>query len=858
MKYTGDELEPLRRAIDNDRGAVCDSLGLIQDGARYFCPFCQNDGARHDTGDLSIEAGFACFRCGWTGDGIKLMMEYNRISFLESVKRLSGLLYIPLPESFQGGRGDRGEYQTGNQASYSTTTRIATANLKEKKPKKVHATTERAIEAILWGLTQRDGKTYTKTRLDPYEDKDGLTVAYMARFDCTDGKTYRPIHKVEGGWQSGDPVGLWPLFNLPALLSSSETAEPVYICEGEKACQTGSEIGLTCTGSAHGAKSPERTDWTPLHGKDIVILPDNDEAGFAYAETVASLACQVGANSIKVVNLPDLPEKGDIVEYLENGGTREQIEELATGTPEWEHGEPEDKPSESYLESPKGDQDCETERTTAIEQAESAQGNPVESARLGKPYPCTDLGNAERLVFWFGDRIRWDIARGAWRCWDGKRWKVDYEITLLELAGKMARKIRDEADAAPHKKQGQADIAGELWLHAKRSESREKLASCVVVAKSLSGVAIEPSQWDTHPMLLNVKNGTIDLKTGILKPHDREDYITRLAHVNYEPELTCSRWQKFLAESTGGDNELETYLQKIAGYCLTGDTREEALFFIYGVADSGKTTYLESLKSLLGEYACTVDTEMLCKAKFNDGGKASPEFARLDGARLAAGSEMEKGRELAEAKLKSITGGEKIIARYMRENPFEFLPQFKILIAMNDCPKASSEDTGLWRRMKRIEFNHAVPKEKRDESLKPYLQKEGAGAVLAWAVQGCLLWQKEGLKMPESVKASTAKYKEESDPLNNWIEDCLTIERGAWTLTSYIQHNYKEYCTEQGNKYPVNPKTIARKLETLGCKQERRNYGRGWAGVSLTDDSNDSNDSNDSQQNENSFKWGAE
>ena len=459
--------------------------------------------------------------------------------------------------------------------------------------------------------------------------------------------------------------------------------------------------------------------------------------------------------------------------------------------------------------------------------------DPIEAASTGRPYSMTDLGNAERLVHWFGDRIHWDMSRGCWRVWSGTRWQADNEITLLEFAGQSARKIRKEASVCPPPKEGQVDVGAMLWKHAKASESRDRLSACVAVAKSLRGVALNANEWDKNPMVLNVSNGTIDLATGKLLLHNREALITRLAPITYNPHAKSPRWEMFLSDSCGGDPELIKYLQKVAGYCLTGSTTEECLFFVYGVAASGKTTFLETLKSMAGEYSETIDAEMLCKDKYSDSAKASPEVARLDGARLAAGSEIEAGRELSTAKLKSITGGEKIIARFMRSNPFEFTPQFKILLAMNDCPKAPSEDGGLWRRMRRIEFSHEVPKEQRDKTLKPYLQKEGAAAVLAWAVRGCLLWQEEGLEPPEAVEASTAQYKEDSDPLNTWAEDCLNISAGAWATNAEIMESYADYCTENGITYRVGAKTIARKLIALGCSKGKKHDGRGWTGVEI-------------------------
>jgi putative DNA primase/helicase len=344
--------------------------------------------------------------------------------------------------------------------------------------------------------------------------------------------------------------------------------------------------------------------------------------------------------------------------------------------------------------------------------------------------------------------------------------------------------------------------------------------------------------------LLNVRNGTIDLRTGKLKKHDKADKITKLADVDFEPEKTDEKWEKFLADSTGGDAEFMEFLKRAAGYTLTGLTTEERCFFVYGVAASGKTTFLESIKSAMGEYAATINPDMLCKSKFGGGagGAATPELARLAGIRLAAGSEIEQGKELAEAVIKSITGGETITARNLYAGLFEYRPQFALWMAMNHCPKASADDGAIWRRVLRLNFDKTVPPEKRDKSLKPYLATEGASAVLAWAVKGCLAWQKDGLGIPDCVQKSTEAYRAESDPLTNFFEDCVKLDSGAWTSAADVAKEYADYCAENGTKYPVSPQTLAKKLKAFGARADRRGSVRGWAGVRVSIDGFDAVD----------------
>jgi putative DNA primase/helicase len=462
---------------------------------------------------------------------------------------------------------------------------------------------------------------------------------------------------------------------------------------------------------------------------------------------------------------------------------------------------------------------------------------PIEAARAGCPFAMTDLGNAERLVALHGESFLWDVARRRWLVWDGKRWAPDSALRINNLAADTVRRIRQEAAAAPAGG-GQRDLGRDLFTHAVKSESRDRLAAMIEVAKSRPGVATAPEVFDADPWALNVANGTIDLRTGLLRPHTRGDMLTKLAPVEYRPGVHDERWEKFLLDATGEDVDFINFLQVVAGYTLSGLTVEEILILIFGPENSGKTTFLEALRSAMGDYSRTVQADLLAKKKdHNGGGGASPELVALVGARLAAGSEMEQGRELAEALVKNLTGGESITARQLYGEMFDFVPQFKLWLAVNHCPKASADDGAIWRRMVRVGFSHTVPPEKRDKTLKPYLRdpKGGGRAVLAWAVEGCLRWQREGLKIPEAVRRSTEAYREESDPLANFFEDCLKFTPGAWTPWTEILKAYQEHAEDNGTpeRYRVSAKRIQDRLKGKGGIPERRKIGRGWCGVEL-------------------------
>ena len=438
----------------------------------------------------------------------------------------------------------------------------------------------------------------------------------------------------------------------------------------------------------------------------------------------------------------------------------------------------------------------------------------------------TDAGNARRLVNEHGHDLRYCHAWGKWLVWDGKRWKRDDAGAVVEKAKKTVRAIYAEAAAEPDKEQREA-----LGKWARESERRHRIMDMIALAQSEPGIPVAPLDLDADTFLFNCRKGTVDLRTGNLRPHQREDNITKIAPVDYDPAAKLELWDSFLHTVTDGDSGMMDFLQRAAGYSLTGDTGEEKLFMPHGPGATGKSTFLEAFKSALGEYAATADFEAFLK-RSNVGGPRN-DIARLAGARLVVSIEVDEGKQLAEGLVKMLTGGDTVAARFLHKEAFEFAPQFKLWLAANHEPKVSDEDTAMWRRILRIPFEHVIPEDQRDPAVKKKLKSpEARAAILSWAVQGCLAWLRDGLKVPEKVRAATAEYRKDMDPLQEWFDAHCVLQADAWTASEALKKSYLGWAKENKTD-AVKGRGFGQRLKERGLRDEKKEGKRGWRGVSL-------------------------
>ncbi len=349
----------------------------------------------------------------------------------------------------------------------------------------------------------------------------------------------------------------------------------------------------------------------------------------------------------------------------------------------------------------------------------------------------------------------------------------------------------------------------------------------IAAARTEEGIAVTPSAFDRDPWLLNVANGTLDLRSGVLRPADRADRLTKLAPVAYDPAARCPTWLTFLDRVLDGKAEVIAFLQRAVGYSLTGDISEHCLFLLFGTGRNGKSTFLETLSATLGDYAMTTPTDTLLVRR--EGGIPN-DLARLPGARLVSASESEAGRNLAEALVKQLTGGDTISARFLQAEFFDFKPSFKLWFRTNHKPTIKGTDDGIWSRIKLIPFTQRIPDSEMDKRLPERLVAELPG-ILTWAIDGCLAWQREGLGTPTAVAQATAEYRGEMDVLATFLADCCEVGPDHRCTAKELYGAYTRWAEESGERV-ASQKAFGLRLAERGFVSARAHGGvRLWAGL---------------------------
>lgn len=439
---------------------------------------------------------------------------------------------------------------------------------------------------------------------------------------------------------------------------------------------------------------------------------------------------------------------------------------------------------------------------------------------------CSDLGNARQFVEDHGQSLRYCYAIKKWIVWDGARWRLDSDGEVNRRAKQTALNLYAEAanEADPDRRQ-------QLGKWALSSESRGRIEAMIDLAKSEPGIPVAPEELDADPWVLNCANGTIDLRTGQLTPFRREALCTKQIPVAFDPDAKCPIWKSFLGRIMNENKELVNFLRRSVGYALTGDTSEQVIFIHHGSGANGKSTFMEAIRTLLGDYGKSADSTLLTMRK---GDGVRNDVARLAGARFVSTAETESGRRLAETLVKQLTGGDTISARFLYAEFFEFSAQFKLFLSTNHKPVIRGTDKAIWRRIRLVPFEVTIPDDEQDSELPAKLRTELPG-ILAWALRGCLSWQQYGLGKPEKVADATAAYREEMDTLGGFLHDRCVLNKRAKTTTGELFKAYLEWCGDTAER-PLTQRDFGIALGERGLKPSRTGKARYWNEIELVTD----------------------
>lgn len=441
-------------------------------------------------------------------------------------------------------------------------------------------------------------------------------------------------------------------------------------------------------------------------------------------------------------------------------------------------------------------------------------------------FNATDYGNAERLVNRHGSILRYCTTWEKWLVWQNTHWEKDEIGTVERMAKDTVRSIYKEAQDAIDDYQRTL-----LAKHAVRSESSRSIAAMIKLAWSQLPMPIKSEQLDKDPFLLNCKNGTVNLKTGELQPHKKEDYITKIIPVNYDSDAKCPEWTAFLNQIMDNKQDLISFLQRSIGYSLTGSTKEQCMFILHGNGANGKSTFLGAIRELMGQYTTHINSDSLM---VKDKSTINNDIARLQGARMVTCMESEGGKRLAESLIKSMTGGDPLTARYLHAEFFDFLPAFKLWMGTNHKPQIRGMDDGIWRRIRLIPFSVKFPPDKQDRDLPEKLKKELPG-ILNWCVTGCQEWLKNGLCVPKEVLVATDSYKNEMDTIARFIGDCCTTETKISTRSSDLYAAYVDWCKKVG-EYELSQSRFSVRMDEKGYQKEKTRMGMYWKNLSVLED----------------------
>lgn len=554
------------------------------------------------------------------------------------------------------------------------------------------------------------------------------------------------------------------LYQMPRVAKAAAAHERVYIVGGEKDAraiwEAWRQVGTTNSGGEHAKWSAAYTE--ALRGvKEVVIIPDRDAAGHTHAATVYDALTGEGGLAPPCVVRIALPavegvRGADVANHISNGLGPDDLIPIAR-------------------------------EDLAVE---------VDF----KEFNDTDTGNAERLAAMFGRRIRYVHKQKKWLVWNNSHWAESDPVVYM-MVPEMSRLFREqcqkEADRATEAgNEEEAKYWAARAKYAMGIENAPRIKACVEVARSLPELATLPGDYDTDQWAFNVENGTVNLRTGELQPHDRSALHRKVAPIEFDPAAKCPVFLKFFREVVPSIG-VRKFIRNYIGMCLTGTMEEHIFPVFHGKGRNGKSTFLRLLMELLGDYAQSLPSETLRAKQY--GGGIPNDVARLSGARLALALEFPEATRINEDLLKRLTGGDPVTARFLNQEYFDFVPTAKFILATNHKPEFRGADDGIWRRVRLVPFSQHIPEARVDRRLGEKLRAELPG-ILNWAVRGCLSWQADGLCVPTEMEELTEEYREESDLIGQFLEDNCVIGWDEEVMASDLYTTFQGWMLDQGMK----------------------------------------------------------
>jgi putative DNA primase/helicase len=643
----------------------------------------------------------------------------------------------------------------------------------------------------------------------PYTNEDGSLLFGVERWQPGfDGKPKSFVQVPASGRRGrGAMSGVRRvLYRLPGVLAAVAAGETVFVCEGEKDADALVEAGYPATTNVGGAGK-----WRPAYSKTlarahVVVVADCDAVGYRHAAEVAEALTAHGCE-VRVVQAAHGKDASDHLGagYDVQGLAPVPAELLAPPSTNGDArtGEPASSPSTSSRSG--------SLRRSSVESALATDAPPQD-------FTDTDLGNARRMIAEHGIDLRHGADLGCWLAWDGRRWAED-------VTGEHVRRATATVDGLFAAVIAETDEQRRKALakHAVASSSSFRIAGMIRLAETERGVRIRTDELDRDVWSLNVANGTLDLRTGALRTHRREDHHSKLAPVRFDSRATCPKWLRFLADVFDHDDSLIAFIQRSAGYALTGDVSEEVLWLPHGDGLNGKSTLMGTLRSLLGEYACEIDSRMLLASRHD---QHPTEIMDLRGMRLVTTRETDRDRHLAEATVKRLVSVEPIRARRMHRDPVQFMPTHKLWFAANYLPVIGGTDLGIWRRIMHVPFTQSFEGARRVRRMDERLADELSG-ILTWALEGCQAWLADGLQIPPAVEVATTAYRADSDHVGRFLAECCVVDDAHWVTAEDLRNAYEPWCRDNGEQ-PWSAKALGAELTSRGFVRARCGTGNRW------------------------------